>query len=609
MTKFTGFNENQMAKISNKLGYQGPPNRFHEYLMSNERALTAYNDIQKSVASQMDEDEMRMDYAEGGVVTDPLKDSFSSLAGIGDATVQRMAATTLPTGGSMVADTIDFDTNQDVSSSTGTLGTTGKIVGNQNAAATTNASAAPTVASNLMTTSKAAPDVATATAANTAAQGTVSNASQAAGQTTTTKLDSVEAVKIAEDNKVRVDAQQIANRNVGAAELVDGASANQAAVSEMLTAAGDTTVSGNLAALESQFDNGAIPAWAAGQLRTATALMQQRGLGASSMAGQSLVQAALEASIPIAVGDANANMQVAQVRAAFLNQEFDQAYQARVLNATKVSEVANMKFSAEQQIAMENARISSTVDLNNLSNAQAVVMTKAAEMSQVNMANLNNRQQAEVLNAQSFLAMDMTNLNNEQQTSMFNAQSNIQAILTDKAAQNAASNFNATSQNQTDQFFANLTTQISQSNAAAATAVSQFNAGQGNALEQFDKTLENQRDQFNAQNEIVIAQANAQWRRDIATQDTAATNFANQVNAEAVLDMSNQAYANLWQQYSDTIEFAFTGSENEKDRIANLTAAELRGTTALDVAKYTADQEASSNIGGFVFDTISNILF
>jgi predicted Zn-dependent protease len=62
--------------------------------------------------------------------------------------------------------------------------------------------------------------------------------------------------------------------------------------------------------------------------------MQQRGLGASSMAGQALVQAALEASIPIAVGDANANMQVAQVRAAFLNQEFDQANQQidKVLN-------------------------------------------------------------------------------------------------------------------------------------------------------------------------------------------------------------------------------------------------------------------------------------
>jgi len=609
MTKFTGFNENQMAKISNKLGYQGPPNRFHEYLMSNDRALAAYNNIQKSVASQMDEDEMRMDYAEGGVVADPLKDSFSSLAGIGDATMQRMAATALPEGGAMVADKIDFADNQTVTSGTGGLSATGSIADNQNAATATGATVAPTTNSNLTTTAAAVPEINVATAANTSAQGSVSDDSKITAKTSTTVLDSIAESQIAEANKVKVDAQQIANRNVGAAELVDGASANQTAVTSMLTSAGDTSVSGNLANLESQFDNGNIPAWAAGQLRTATALMQQRGLGASSMAGQALVQAALEASIPIAVGDANANMQVAQVRAAFLNQEFDQAYQARVLNATKVSEVANIKFSAEQQIAMENSRISSTIDLSNLNNSQAVVMTKAAEMSQVNMANLNNRQQAEVSNAQNFLAMDMTNLSNEQQTSMFNAQSNIQAILTDKSAQNAASNFNATSQNQTDQFFANLTTQISQSNAAATTAISQYNAGEGNALEQFDKTLENQRDQFNSQNEIVIAQATAQWRRDIATQDTASENFANQVNAEAILDMSNQAYANLWQQYSDTIEFAFTGSENEKDRIANLTAAELRGTQALDVAAYQADQAASESIGGFVFDTISNILF
>ena len=61
--------------------------------------------------------------------------------------------------------------------------------------------------------------------------------------------------------------------------------------------------------------------------------------------------------------------------------------------------------------------------------------------------------------------MDMANLNNEQQTSMFKAQQNIQSILTDQAAANAASQFNATSENQTNQFFASLTSQVSQFNA------------------------------------------------------------------------------------------------------------------------------------------------
>ena len=67
--------------------------------------------------------------------------------------------------------------------------------------------------------------------------------------------------------------------------------------------------------------------------------------------------------------------------------------------------------------------------------------------------------------------MDMTNLSNQQQTETLKAQQRIQSLFTDQAAENAARQFNATSQNQVDQFFANLNTQTSQYNA------SQVNAG------------------------------------------------------------------------------------------------------------------------------------
>ena len=61
--------------------------------------------------------------------------------------------------------------------------------------------------------------------------------------------------------------------------------------------------------------------------------------------------------------------------------------------------------------------------------------------------------------------VDMANLTNEQQVSMFKAQEQVNAILSDTtAAANAAKQFNATSQNQTDQFFASMATQVSQFN-------------------------------------------------------------------------------------------------------------------------------------------------
>ena len=50
----------------------------------------------------------------------------------------------------------------------------------------------------------------------------------------------------------------------------------------------------------------------------------------------------------------------------------------------------------------------------------------------------------------------MTNINNEQQANILRAQQEQQRLLSNQAAENAAAQFNATSQNQTNQFMAGL---------------------------------------------------------------------------------------------------------------------------------------------------------
>ena len=375
------------------------------------------------------------------------------------------------------------------------------------------------------------------------------------------------------------------------------------------------TIQGQLAELTSDFDGKNPPSWAAGALRNATAQMAARGLGASSIAGQALVQAAIEAALPVAQADASTFAQfesqnlsnrqqramlAAEQRASFIGQEFDQKFQARVLNASKISDIANQNFTAQQQVQLENARAVNTMNLNNLSNQQALVMAEAAALSELDTANLSNRQQAAVQNAQNFLQMDMANLSNRQQTDMFKVQQRVQSLFTDQAAENAARQFNATSQTQTDQFFANLASQTSQFNAAQANAQSQFNAGQVNTVERFNAEINNQRDQFNAQNQLVIAQANAQWRRQIATADTAAINRANELNANAILDMSKTAYANLWQHYADTMEWAWKSAEGELDRITNIAIAELDAEATQALAEANKSSAAKSAIGGII---------
>jgi len=375
------------------------------------------------------------------------------------------------------------------------------------------------------------------------------------------------------------------------------------------------TVQGQLAQLTADFDMSNPPPWAAGALRGVQAQLQKRGLGASSIAGQALIQGALEAAFPIAQADANTQAQfesqnlsnrqqramlAAQQRAQFIGQEFDQAFQARVQNSARIGDIANMNFTAEQNIAMENSRAVNTMNLQNLSNSQAMVMAEAAALADLDMANLNNRQQAAVHNAQAFLQMDMANLSNQQQTDLFKAQQRTQALFTDQAATNAARQFNASSQNQVDQFFASLSSQVAQFNATQANAQSQFNAGQANTVERFNAELNNQRDQFNAQNQLVISQSNAQWRRQIATADTASINRANELNASALLNISKTAYDNLWQHYGDTMEWAWTSAENELDRIVKITTAEITSDAATKGYKLQADAKASSGLGSMI---------
>ncbi len=365
----------------------------------------------------------------------------------------------------------------------------------------------------------------------------------------------------------------------------------------------EATVQGQLTGLLEQFEGGETPPWAAGAMRAATATLAARGLGASSMAGQAVVQAAMESAMPIAMADAQtranfesqnlsnrqqAAMFAAEQRSKFLGMEFDQEFQTRVQNASRIADIANINFSAEQQIALENARMAQTVDLTNLNAKNAKVMADAASMTQVDLSNLNNRQQSAVQNAQSFLQMDMANLSNRQQVAMFKAQGNIQSIITDAAATNAAAQFNAASENQTNQFYDNLTSQVAMINNEQTNAMEQFNAGKANAINQFNAAQLNARAQFNAQQAMVIEQANAQWEQSITTMDNAAQNAANRDAAQVANNLTETTYNNILQQERDMMDYSWRSAENAIAAENNLIIAEMQRDSADSTAKGAA---------------------
>jgi len=617
MAMFKAFKPEAMNKIAKVMGYSGDMNQFQQYIEQDpmrQQQMQRYT----NAAMQMAKGGMaRKKYQEGGAVTDETTQTPNQDMTIGQFSAQQLFSPAIPTGAVTQASQVAYQPGQEIAPTTAQIAPVTPLP-TMTAQVATAAQAQETQA-NVMQAQQAAPAVDAAVQATQAAQATLDPRAQVvAAQQTATSVGNVQA---AQGNAILLNNPQ--QREIQQGELISGSAVDATKVEQAnaqiqaatATPSTQATVQGQLAQLTANFDATNPPSWAAGALRAANSVLAQRGLGASSIAGQAVVQAAIESALPIAQADASmiaqyerqnlsnrqqAAMFAAEQRAKFLEMDFTQEFQSRVQNAAKISDVANQNFTAEQQIALENSRTANTINLNNLSNRQALVMAEAAALSQLDTQNLNNRQQSAVQNAQNFLQVDMTNLSNSQQTELFRAQQRVQSLFTDQSAENAARQFNASSQNQVDQFFANLATQVSQYNSSQINAQNQFNAGQINSQEKFNQELQNQRDQFNAQNQLVIAQNNAQWRREIATADTAAINRANEINANAVLEMSRDSYDNLWNYYADTMEWAWTSAEAQLDRYQEMAVEQLRADKTIEAENIAAQTESGKSIGSMI---------
>jgi len=590
------------------LGFTGPSEQLTNFLAANPSAAARMGKYQQAMAGMA----RNRVGAQEGVAGTTLEDFQKMQQDLITQTMQPVQSAV----GQITPQAADF-----IAPTAGQAAPVSPMAQAANVATVQQAGMPTTMTPGAMTATTVTPSVQAETAATTAQAGTVSPQAQVTGQQQLTT--SVTGMEAAQGTATMVNAP--AAREIQEGELISGAAdAEKAATfTEQIDAATATptkqaTVAGQLEGLMAQFEGGNTPAWAAGSMRTAMQTLAARGLGASSLAGQAVIQAAMEAALPIAQIDAQTQAQfesqnlsnrqqramlAAQQRAQFLGQEFDQAFQARVQNSARIGDIANMNFTAEQNIALENSRAVNTMNLNNLSNRQAMTMAEAAALSQLDMANLNNRQQAAVQNAQNFLQMEMQNLSNAQQTELFKSQQNIQAIFTDQAAENAAAQFNATSENQTDQFFANLSAQVGQFNAAQTNAMDQFNVNSANAMRQFNSEIQQQRDLFNAQNGLVVAQANAQWRQNIATLNTAAQNESNLDFAKTINALTSKNLDEIWQRERDIMSFAFSADQSAMDRALQIILADKELEVAREKLASVEDAADTELAMRFLFGT------
>jgi len=299
--------------------------------------------------------------------------------------------------------------------------------------------------------------------------------------------------------------------------LEQGVSEGSQAVAAQGTVSSLSTVQGQLANMLEQLNTPGsdLPPWAAPAVRKVNAIMNQRGLGSSSMASAAITSSIYEAALPIAAEDAK-------------------------------------RYAA--------------IDLTNLNNKQQAVLQNATVYAAMDKANLDARMNAATINAKSFLSIDLANLTEQNKVNMLNYQGRMQDLLADQSAVNAADQFNAKSSTQVMEFFAELGSQIENANKTREAAMNQFNTSESNSMSKFNAQLQDQRSKFNAQMGAQIEQANANWRRNINTANTELQNETNRINAQNLLGLSVSAQDQLWQRYRDEASWIVASSESQADR-------------------------------------------
>lgn len=383
--QFGGFTTQQMEVLARKMGFNGPMHKFNEFVSSSPEysaKLAAYTEKARSMVEGVK-------MAEGGSVSDPteLPKTVPTMNSLGSTVTNTMITKPETYVDKVEVDKLQGTASQMVPTNSGQVGPANvaqKDPRMQNAAATV--SAPDPMQANTVDTATVTPQTDQALQDVEAAKGTVSQQSQ-------------------------VDA-------------IVGDPSQKA------------TVQGQLASLMQQFDGGETPAWAAGAIRKANAIMGQRGLGASSMAAMATTQAAMESALEIAVRDA----------------------------ATySTFELANL--DRRQQAALQNAQSFLAMDLKNLDNEQQTVMFKAQARIQALFSDQAAENASRQFNATSKNQTDQFFANLSSQVKQFNA-SQINAMQQFKIGEsNKINMFNAEVRNQRDQFNAANRLIIDQSNA------------------------------------------------------------------------------------------------------------------------------------------------
>lgn len=179
------------------------------------------------------------------------------------------------------------------------------------------------------------------------------------------------------------------------------------------TLSADATVQGQYEKLMSQFEGGEVPPWAAGAIRHANAAMQARGLGASSMAGGAVTQAAMESALPIASQDANIHAQLEMQNLS--NRQQMSIFKSQQMIASMFNDQAaenverQINAASKNQVTQFYAQLHAQVEQFNTAQINAVKQFNAGEENVAKRFNEELNNQRDMFNAQNDLIIAQSN--------------------------------------------------------------------------------------------------------------------------------------------------------------------------------------------------------
>ena len=193
------------------------------------------------------------------------------------------------------------------------------------------------------------------------------------------------------------------------------------------------TVKGQLESLMEDFEGGETPPWASGAMRQATSIMQQRGLGASSIAGQAITQAAIEAALPIAQADAAT---AAQFELQSMNNEqqttifkTQQKINSLLSDQAAINAAEQFNAASENQTNQFFADLQSTVSRFNADQINAIAQFNAGEKNAIAQFNSNLQSQRDQFNANNRLVVAQANAKWRQEIATLNTMAQNEANM------------------------------------------------------------------------------------------------------------------------------------------------------------------------------------